>query len=184
MSIVLQLPGLLTSLLVLSMLILVEKYLKDKRVLIAAGVAVLALVLIIVGVLMLTKGSNSASTNQAAAPTEVPVLSLQPTDIGLTLVEAANMQTATMTIAKTDDITSVDYQLSYNAMVSGQSIPRGTIGHVDVKNPGQAITQKMVFGTCSDVCHYDTGITQVQLIVKVTKTDGKIYQVQLTPAAQ
>jgi hypothetical protein len=69
-------------------------------------------------------------------------------------------------------------------MVSGQSIPRGTIGHVDVKTPGQTITQKMVFGTCSDVCHYDTGITQVQLIVKVTKTDGKIYQVQLTPAGQ
>ncbi|HUD09965.1 MAG TPA: hypothetical protein VMR77_04170 [Patescibacteria group bacterium] len=166
------------------MLILVEKYLKDKRILIAAGVAALALVLIVVGVLMLTlKGSNNVS-NQAAAPTEVPVLTLQPGDIGLTLVEAANMQTATMTITKTEDITSVDYQLSYNAEVSGQSIPRGTIGHVDVKTPGQTITQKMVFGTCSDVCHYDIGITAVQLIVKVTKTDGKIYQVQLTPAAQ
>ncbi|MGA2968026.1 MAG: hypothetical protein ABSD69_02560 [Candidatus Levyibacteriota bacterium] len=163
-----------------------EKNLKDKRVLIAAGVAVLALVLIVVGVIMLTsKGSNSASSNQAAAtPTEVPVLSLQPADIGLTLTEAANLQTATMNITKTGDIASVDYQLSYNAMVSGQSIPRGTIGHVDVKTPGQAITQKMVFGTCSDVCHYDTGITGVQLIVKVTKTDGKIYQVQLTPTAQ
>ena len=172
----------MTSRLFLSMLILVEKYLKDKRVLVAAGVAVLALVLIVVGVLMLTKGSNSAqNANQAAVPTEVPVLTLQPSDIGLTLIEAANLQTATMTITKTEDITSVDYQLSYNAMVSGQSIPRGTIGHVDVKTPGQAISQKMTFGTCSDVCHYDTGITGVQLIVKVTKTDGKIYQVQLTP---
>jgi hypothetical protein len=167
------------------MLISVEKYLKDKRVLIAAGVAVIALILIVVGVFMLMKGSNSSQTaQQAATPTEAPVLSLQPGDIGLTLVEAADMQTATMTITKTGDITSVDYQLSYNALVSGQSIPRGTIGHVDVKTPGQTITQKMVFGTCSDVCHYDTGITQVQLIVKVTKTDGKVYQVQLTPAAQ
>jgi hypothetical protein len=167
------------------MLILVQKYLKDKRVLVAAGVAVVALILIVVGVFMLMKSSNSSSTpQQAAVPTEVPVLSLQPGDIGLTLVEAASMQTATMTITKTSDITSVDYQLSYNAMVSGQSIPRGTIGHVDVKTPGQTITQQMTFGTCSDVCHYDTGITQVQLIVKVTKTDGKVYQVQLTPAAQ
>jgi hypothetical protein len=165
------------------MLILVEKYLKDKRILIAAGVAALALVLIVVGVFLLTRGSNSA-LDQSAAPTEVPVLSLQPTDIGLTLVVAANMQKATMKIAKTDDITSVDYQLSYNAEVSGQSIPRGTIGHVDVKNPGQVISQDMTFGTCSDVCHYDTGITDVKLIVKVTKTDGKVYQVELTPAAQ
>lgn len=167
------------------MLILVQKYLKDKRVLVVAGVAVLALVLIIVGVFLMMRNSNSSQdAGQGIAPTEVPVLSLKPEDIGLSLVEAANMQTATMTITKTSDITSVDYQLSYNAEVTGQSIPRGTIGHVDVKTPGQTVTQKMVFGTCSDVCHYDTGITQVQLIVKVTKTDGKIYQVQLTPTAQ
>lgn len=166
------------------MLILVQKYLKDKRILAAAGVAVLAFVLIIVGVVMLTRNSSSTQTAQNTNPTEAPVLSLKPSDIGLTLVEAANMQTATMTITKTDDITSVDYQLSYNAQVSGQTIPRGTIGHSDVKTPGQPISQKMVFGTCSDVCHYDTGITGVQLIVKVTKTDGKIYQVQLTPPAQ
>jgi len=167
------------------MLILVQKYLKDKRVLIAAGVAVIALILIMIGVFMLMKSSSSSATpQQSAVPTEVPVLSLQPGDIGLTLVEAANLQTATMTITKTSDIASVDYQLSYNAMVSGQSIPRGTIGHVDVKTPGQAITQQMTFGTCSDVCHYDAGITGVQLIVKVTKTDGKVYQVQLTPPSQ
>ena len=168
------------------MLISVEKYLKDKRVLIVAGVAVLALVLIVAGVFMMMRGSNSSGNAQqsSAEPTQAPVLALKPDEIGLTLVEAANMQTATMTISKTGDITSVDYQLSYNAEVAGQSIPRGTIGHADVKTPGQAVTQKMVFGTCSDVCHYDTGITQVQLIVKVTKTDGKVYQVELTPTAQ
>ena len=114
-----------------------EKYLKDKRILIAAGVAVLALVLIVVGaVLMMRSSVSSQNAQQSASPTEVPVLSLQPSDIGLTLVEAANMQTATMTITKTNDIASVDYQLSYNAEVSGQSIPRGNIGHSDVKTPG------------------------------------------------
>jgi hypothetical protein len=163
------------------MLILVEKYLKDKRVLIAAGVAVLALVLIVGVVFFVSKGSNSSSSNQAPTPTEIPILTLQPSDIGLTLVEATNMQRATMKITKTDDIASVDYQLSYNALVSGQSIPRGTIGHVDVKTPGQVISQEMVFGTCSDFCHYDTGITDIKLVVKVTKTDGKVYQVETTP---
>ena len=168
------------------MLILVEKYLKEKRVLIVAGVAVVALILIVGVVFFIFKSSsNSTFSNQVVAtPTEVPILTLQPADIGLTLTETVSMQTATMTITKTGDIASVDYQLSYNAMVSGQSIPRGTIGHVDVKNPGQTILQEMVFGTCSDVCHYDTGITGVQLIVKVTKIDGKVYQVELTPATQ
>jgi hypothetical protein len=167
------------------MLILVQKYLKDKRVLIAAGVAVLALALIVGGVFMLLKGSNNATSDQqAASPTEVPVLALQPADIGLVLTAASNMQRATMKITKTDDITSVDYQLSYNAEVAGQSIPRGTIGHADVKTPGKVISQDMVFGTCSDVCHYDTGITEIKLIVKVTKTDGKVYQVEQSLATQ
>lgn len=161
------------------MLILVQKYLKDKRVLVIIGVAVLALVLIIIGVFLMMRNSNSSQNTQpVAGPVEAPVLTLQPTDIGLTLTATSNMQRATMKISKTSDIASVDYQLSYNAEVSGQSIPRGTIGHVDVKTPGQAISQDMVFGTCSDVCHYDTGITQIKLIVKVTKTDGKIYQVE------
>jgi len=40
-----------------------------------------------------------------------------------------------MKISKTDDISSLDYQLSYNAEVSGEKVPRGTIGHVDVKTP-------------------------------------------------
>jgi len=39
----------------------------------------------------------------------------------------------------------------------------------------------MIFGTCSDVCHYDSGVTDIDLIVKITKTDGKIYQVELKP---
>jgi hypothetical protein len=90
------------------------------------------------------------------------------------------MQRGTMTITKTSDISSVDYQLTYTAIVTGEPVARGTIGHVDVKNKGQEISQAMVFGTCSDVCHYDAGITDVKLIVKVTKTDGKIYQAELS----
>ncbi len=36
----------------------------------------------------------------------------------------------------------------------------------------------MIFGTCSDVCHYDKDVTDVKLIVKVTKMDGKVYQAE------
>jgi len=153
--------------------------LKNKMVLIAAGVVVLILVLGLVVFMVLGKGS--ATNNQAAnaEPTPIPVLSLQPSDIGLAFVPEASLQKGTMTITKTSDIASVDYQLTYTAIVTGQPVARGTIGHVDVKNPGQTITQSMVFGTCSDVCHYDTGITDVKLILKVTKTNASIYQVEL-----
>jgi hypothetical protein len=157
----------------------VQELLKNKMVLIAAGVVVLILVLGLVLFMVLGKGSGANNQTANAQPTEVPVLTLQPSDIGLAFAPDASLQKGTMTISKTSDITSVDYQLTYTAIVTGQPVARGTIGHVDVKNPGQTITQSMVFGTCSDVCHYDTGITDVKLIVKVTKTNSNIYQVEL-----
>jgi len=155
-----------------------QKLLKNPKVMIAVGIVVLVLVVGLVLVVIMGK-SNSANQTANAQPTQVPVLTLKPSDIGLAFAPDANLQRGTMTITKTSDIASVDYQLTYTAVVSGQPVARGTIGHVDVKTPGKEISQAMVFGTCSDVCHYDTGITDVTLIVKVTKTNGSIYQVEL-----
>jgi hypothetical protein len=154
-----------------------NKLLKNRNAVIIAAVVIGLLVLVVGFVLFLEKSSNQAQNSQTALPTQVPIPTLSPDSIGLTLVESADMHKATMKIVNTSDIASVDYQLSYNAQVSGQQVPRGTIGHVDVKTKGQVISQDMIFGTCSDVCHYDTGITDVKLIIKVTKTDGKVYQV-------
>ncbi|PIZ98072.1 MAG: hypothetical protein COX78_03885, partial [Candidatus Levybacteria bacterium CG_4_10_14_0_2_um_filter_35_8] len=55
---------------------------------------------------------------------------------------------------------------------------RGAIGHVDIKEPGQSVNQEIVLGTCSDVCHYDQDVKSVKLVVKVTKTDGKVFQAE------
>lgn len=157
----------------------VQKLLKNPKVLIAIGIVVLVLLLGVVLVVVMGKSNNAVNQTANAEPTQVPVLTLQPADIGLAFVPDQNLQRGTMTITKTADIASVDYQLTYTAIVSGQPVARGTIGHVDVKTPGKEVSQAMVFGTCSDVCHYDTGITDVKLIVKVTKADGKIYQIEL-----
>ena len=152
--------------------------LRNKKLLIVGGVVLILIVVVIGFVLLSGKFSNQTQNTQTVLPTQVPIPTLAPESIGLTLTESADMHKATMKIANTQDISSVDYQLSYNAQVSGQQVPRGTIGHVDVKTPGQTVSQDMVLGTCSDVCHYDTGITDIKIIVKVTKTDGKIYQVE------
>ena len=151
--------------------------LKNRNAVIAIIVAVVLLVLV-VGFLIFSGKSANQPQNQAALPTQVPIPTLAPESIGLTLAESADMHKVNMKIANTTDITSVDYQLSYNAQVSGQPVPRGTIGHADVKTHGQAISQDMVLGTCSDVCHYDIGITDIKIIVKVSKSDGKVYQVE------
>ena len=159
----------------------IQELLKNKKAVIAAGIVVLILIFGLVLFLVSSKGSNSTTDQTAnAGPAQIPILILQPADIGLSFVPDSNMQKGTMTITKTSDITSVDYQLTYTAIVTGEPVARGTIGHVDVKTKGQEISQQMVFGTCSDVCHYDKGIADVKLIVKVTKTGGKIYQAELS----
>jgi hypothetical protein len=158
-----------------------KELLRNRKVVISAGIVI---VILVFGLIFVFTRNQSQNQGINAEPTPIPVLSLQPADIGLTLTAASNMQRATMKITKTGDITSVDYQLTYNALVSGQQTSRGTIGHIDVKTSGQTISQEMVFGTCSDVCHYDSGITDIKLIVKVTKTDGKIYQVEQALASE
>ena len=78
-----------------------------------------------------------------------------------------------MEITETEDLTSIEYQLSYT---SKGDIPRGVIGTAEVK--GSTIRKEIILGTCSDVCHYDQDVSDIKLILKITKTDGKIYQVE------
>jgi hypothetical protein len=165
----------------------IQKLLKNPKVLIAIGIVILVLVVGVIAVVVMGKSNQAANPIGGGEPTPIPVLTLQPSDIGLTFVTDANMQKGTLTVTKTSDIASMDFQLNYTAIVSGQPVARGNLGPLVVKNKGQAVSQVIVFGTCSDVCHYDTGITDVKLIVKVTKADGKIYQVELpiaVPASQ
>jgi len=153
-----------------------RELLKNRKVVVSIGIVI---ILLLFGAFFIFTRLSGQTQIGSSEPTPIPILTLQPGDIGLSFTVSSSGQRGTMEIAETDDIASVDYQLTYNAIVSGQPTSRGTIGHVDVKNPGETVSQEMVFGTCSDTCHYDTGITDVKLIVKVTKTDGKIYQVEL-----
>ena len=57
---------------------------------------------------------------------------------------------------------------------------RGAIGNIEVKSKDKLIKKEIVLGTCSDVCHYDLEVSDIKLILKVTKTDGKVYQSQKT----
>lgn len=159
-----------------------KELLKSRKTVVSLGIVILIVFFAAIFYFMSAKSSQNKSSTTTPFPTQVPVLTLSASDIGLTFTESADMHTGTMIITKTADIASVDYQLTYNALVSGQQVTRGTIGHVVVKKPGQQVSQDMKFGTCSDVCHYDSGITDVKLIVKVTKTDGKIYQVTVMPS--
>jgi hypothetical protein len=146
-----------------------DKLLQNKVLL-----AALALVLIIVvgagGYYFLsqTRGSDSGSGDE-----QEEVLTLSAEEIGLSLEMGEDGKEVIMRVEKVDDITSIEYELSYT---SEGDIPRGAIGSVEVS--GKPVEKKITLGTCSDVCHYDEDVSDIKIILKVTKTDGKVYQVE------
>ena len=67
------------------------------------------------------------------------------------------------------DVTSVDYELSYEAK---GGLPRGVLGKVDIKGQ-ESILREILLGTCSrNVCVYDEGVKKVSLTLKFNKTGG------------
>ena len=142
-------------------------------------IAIVVVVLVLVGVSIYVLSTRKSATTTVEEPgTAVEVVpAIAAKDLGLTLEMSPGGNRVIMKIKNTKDITGVDYELSY---ISTGGIPRGAIGHTDVKEQGKAISQEIVLGTCSDVCHYDTDVKDIKLVVKITKTDNKIYQSEVT----
>lgn len=150
------------------------KLFKNKKNIIIA--AVIIAVIVIISILLLVvhkKGSNPNVSAQPIIQIQQSVPSLSASSIGLSLSAGSGNHSVNMDVAKTQGIASLDYQLSY---YSTPHILRGVIGHINVNTPGQAVNQNIVLGTCSDVCHYDQGVSSVSLILKITKINGKVYQ--------
>jgi hypothetical protein len=150
----------------------------QKNIIIIVVVLIAALLIGGGGYYFLSKSASKQVATQQQQQGDQQVLTLQPSDIGLALTAIASGKFAgngvTMEVAKLGDIASVDYELEYTAK---GGIPRGAIGHIDIKPTDTIIKQQLPFGTCSDVCHFDQDVTDVKITLKVTKNDGKIYQV-------
>jgi len=141
-------------------------------------VIVLAIGLIILvggGFLIMSKSKKTAPVQVDQTPLEEKIMTIKPEDIGLTLSASADNRKVIFEVSNTDNIAGLDYELSYT---SKGDIPRGIIGHIDVKVAGKPVTQEIVLGTCSDVCHYDQDVSDIKLIVKVAKTDGSVSKVE------
>ena len=153
---------------------------KQKQWYILAGIVVVVVGLVAGGVWLVA--SKKSSTQQIPAFDEQTqqVLTLSPSAIGLTTAFRSDNKAMKFTVGNADGITSIEYQISYNKTVNGDTVPEGLIGTVDM-NPGDktAGIGFREFGTCSSgTCRYDTVISPVTLTLKIVKTDGKVYQVE------
>ncbi len=151
---------------------------KDKKILLILSLGALLLVGIAIYVLSSRKSSPKPVVQPAVTEESMPqVLTLTPEELGLSLTAGAGNKKVIMKITNTQDISLIEYQLAYT---SKGGIPRGAIGQLDVKTPGKPATQEITLGTCSDVCHYDQDVSGIKLTLKITKTNGKIYQSEKT----
>lgn len=144
----------------------------NKKLLPILGAA--ALLVLVAGYFLFFAGKSSNEGGPTVSEQNIPTISAE--SIGLSLKPGSDGHRVIMTVTKTDDIDSLDYELSYTAK---GDLPRGAIGHVDVKK-GQTVNQDIYLGTCSDVCHPDSDVTNIKIVVKVNKSDGKVYQAEAT----
>ena len=149
---------------------------KNRKVLIVVGVVLLVLVGVGYFILSPKKSSSIPQAPEPQATEEETILTLSPEDIGLTLTAIESNRKVLMGIANTSDLVSLEYELSYT---SKGDIPRGVLGTIDVKSD-KPIKHEIVLGTCSDVCHYDQEVSNIKVILKVTKSDNKVYQSEKT----
>ena len=149
---------------------------KNQKVII--GVAGIVLLVLVGAGYFIFSPKKSSSIPQAPEPqaTGETILTLSPEDIGLTLTAIENNRKVLMEIANTSGLLSVEYELSYT---SKGDIPRGVLGSIDIKS-NKPIKHEIILGTCSDVCHYDQDVSNIKVILKVTKSDNKVYQSEKT----
>jgi len=128
-------------------------------------------------------------TKQKEAPVETSedvVQSLKAEDLGLDLEVSPDQKKVKFSIAKASDIASIEYQITYEADSTAQEqsegsddrVQRGITGQANVVSGNSSYESEWLdLGSCSkNVCRYDKNVNKVDLTLKITKKDGKIFQ--------
>ena len=148
----------------------------DKKVIIA----IVLVILILGGGGLYVMNSRSTKPVQTAPVEEITTVeTLSPESIGLDFQFRKDGKAAKIIVSNAAGIKTIEYQLSYQKMVDGEQVPEGLIGDVDVMGKNSVETDYREFGTCSSgVCRYDNVTSPIKVTMKVTKDDGKVYQVE------
>lgn len=158
---------------------------KNKNNLLAIGVVLL----VVVGLLgfYLISSNNKPQVDESQVAEET-VQSIKPEDIGFKIESTAGKKKVKFSITKAQGIKAIEYQITYEADSTAQEkseggeprVQRGITGEIAVK-PGEGTfeSEDLDLGSCSkNVCRYDTGVDSIDITLKITKNDGKIYDLQ------
>lgn len=160
---------------------------KNKNTLIAVGV-VLFVVLGLLGFYFASNGSQEKIEDKQSS--ETVVQTIKPEDIGFTMEATPDKKKVKFAIAKAKGIKSLEYEITYEADATAQErseggedrVARGITGEAMVKsNESSFESEDLDLGSCSrNVCKYDTGVNEVSITLKISKADGKVYNMEDT----
>jgi hypothetical protein len=158
--------------------------LKNKNIQIALGVVLLVIVGL-GGFFLFANRGGEAPVEEAS---ETLVKTIKPEEIGLKMEATPDGKKVKFSIAKADGIESIEYELTYEADSTAQEqseggeprVQRGITGEADIESGASSFeSEELDLGSCSrNVCRYDTGVSSVDMTLKLTKSDGNIYNVE------
>ncbi|HLD01883.1 MAG TPA: hypothetical protein VJC10_03310 [Patescibacteria group bacterium] len=141
---------------------------------------VLLIVLLLGGFMILGKNSSRDDGNEVIIEEEFE--SLDPKEIDLALELRNDGNAFRFVIGNTKDIDAFEYEYTYDAdskEEEGVKVPRGGGSDEPVEPEDSTYeSEYFFFGSCSSgTCVPDSGVESVTLTLKLTKNDGKIYQI-------
>jgi len=149
---------------------------KNKKLLALLGVIVA--VLVVGGIFVATRGNSSESVDDDLS-IGAGLPELTPEDIGMKVTVRDDGKALMFELTKADDIEKVEYTIEYEAETDEGIANQGIFGEMNIGSDGITETDFREFGTCSaGKCRYDKVVSDITINLKVTKKDGKEYQVQ------
>lgn len=154
---------------------------------------ILLVVAVLIVVLLLGGGYVVMSSRNGPTPTPTPegqqtVGELSPEDIGLELMLRDDSKAIKFKADNLEDVKQLEWEFYYDAdvppteRVEGEEMAKVTQsfgGEAKMKSGQKSYESEFrELGTCSAKCRYDTGVEEVKILMKVTKKDGSLYQVE------
>lgn len=152
---------------------------KNKLLLVA-----IAVVVILAGVLGYVFWPKTAEESLFPQGSSKNIKQMSPEDIGLVLTPIKNGKAIRMEVTKLEGISSIEYDVSYDARVTDEGeeivVPRGVAGSAIQIKPGESSVERdLDLGTCSrNVCKYDQVESDIEFVIRVNFTNGEIGSVE------
>lgn len=142
-------------------------------------VVVSVIFLFLLGAFFLVSSRKAEKSDKEITPTPVKTLPMVDPSVEIDLTPRADKRAVILTLASlANDVTSVDYELTYEAQ---GGLPRGVLGRIDIDKDAE-IKREILLGTCSgNRCVYDEGVKEVKLVLKFNSPKGSSQFQQTYP---